>query len=66
MLSVTVINCNKKALIRLTFDVESSNFLCDFSNSFLNENTGSQESDLIKLFTFDTGDYHNNFLFHYL
>lgn len=44
MLSVTVINCNKKALIRLIFDVESSNFLCDFSNSFLNENTGTQKT----------------------
>lgn len=30
-----VINCRKKALIRLAFGVESSNLLCDFSNSYL-------------------------------
>lgn len=52
MLSVIVINCSKMTLIRLMFDVESSNFLCDFSNSFLNGNIGAQEIDLIKTLSF--------------
>lgn len=46
MLNVMVINCSKKVLIRLVFDVDSSNLLCDFSNLFLNGNIGTQETDL--------------------